>query len=358
MGNSKLTNDPNSSLEIAGARGQEAVAVYFPQSRNTRRFALVSNVLAAMRIHHVAVIPLLQRKRFGGLVKTATSSPYCRTVFWKPASANIVIGEADRIPARSLKSARKTLFLSYDTRTFLNSEKRDDSFFHPILFHPNMITQAAYRRADELARNTERPVGILFGGNCDEATYTSSNMALEYGILNRIEISRLAKRMPDDKVFFPTSRDAFETALGNGELKNRLVWIDTTLFRIPQAEWLNLVSKSRFFICTPGVRYPYCQNLNEAMACGSVPLLQFPDAYYPPLVNGENCLSFRSDSDFSGKVVEALKMDHKHWMDLQKRSIGYHEDHLSLNALAGRLKAFFGDPERRAATWVLAGKGI
>ncbi len=310
-----------------------------------------------MNIHHVAVIPPLQRIRLGSLVKTSTSSPYCRTVFWKPASADIIIGEAGRIPAGSLKTARKTLFLSYDTKAFLASNKQMDVFFHPILFHPNMIKHVAYQRANELAQNTERPVGILFGGNCDEGTYASKIMEQEYGILNRIEISRIAANMPDTSVFFPTSREAFETALAKGELRKKLVWIDTTLFRIPQAEWLNLVSKSRFFICTPGVRYPYCQNLNEAMACGSVPLLQFPDAYFPPLESGTNCLSFKASEDFPDTVGQALKMNDSAWKGLRKRAIAYHEDHLSLNSLAGRLQAFFDDPERKESTWVLAGKG-
>ena len=219
-----------------------------------------------------------------------------------------------------------------------------------------MINEASYSQARVLSNQTDRPIGVLFAGNCDATIYMRTDMGTRYGLLNRVEIAALASKRTGQQVFIPDDRARFEEALSKGELRDRLVWIDTNFFRIPQSQWLSLIAKSRFFVCTPGVQYPYCQNLNEAAACGSVPILQFPDAYFPALENGRNCLSFEVAMDFPEVIASALAMGEQHRLTLSKGTIAYHEAHLSLDAIRARLSEFFLDGEKADMTWVMAGK--
>lgn len=268
----------------------------------------------------------------------------------------MVIGTRTDLFGSKAAAIEKKLILSFDTNAYLAGETIQPAFFHPILFHPDLISEQAYEQAAALADGKDRRIGILFAGNCDPRVYDTPGIGEQYGVMNRIEIEGMVNRLPPETVFKPRSEAELIEQLETGGLTDRLVWIDTKHLRIPQDQWLAFIAQARFFLATPGVEYPYCQNLNEAAACGAVPLLEFPNAYQPALRDGTNCLTFDDFESFAATVKNAVETRKTDWLAMSNAAIGYHQTHLSLAALQKRLRLFLEDPEQTSQTWVMAGK--
>lgn len=330
--------------------------VYIPARRNGRRFTVVSKVLSAAGIHHRAVFPALRRFKLGRLERSAIESRFCIAGWRLPSSPSLLITDQPKAAA----NADKVIEISYDLPGAAGRRLTPDEVFHPILFHPDQINDQAYVRAAALSQHKKRPLTMLFAGNCDPATYDTPQMDSEFGLLNRHELHRLVQALPEDKTVFPKTAQELADLI-NGAEKNKkplkkLVWVDTRDFRIPAAQWFDLISKAGFFLCTPGARYPWCQNLNEAMACGTVPVLQYPHLYNPALQQGGCALSFAGKSDFGTVMQEALTMRESRIKQLSANALQYHEGHLSLGRIVSVIRAFIEDPERKKLVWYLAGR--
>lgn len=337
---------------ISGSDPDLSVTVLMPSSRNGRRFALVSNVLSQMGIHHNAVFPVFRRLKLKGLERAAANSRFCHLRWKVPKKSNVLITDLNKENRHG-----KTIRISYDFKSHLFGKRRDDTLFLPILFHPNLLDHKSYEQAEELSQYRDRDIGVLFAGNCDQKTYDNDRISEQFGLANRHELYQAALKLPSDMTYFPKTREEFEDALAKGQLKNKFVWIDTELFRVPQNKWLALVASARYFFCTPGVHYPYCQNLNEAMACGTVPVLQYPQYYLPPLADGENCMVFDTSKAIEATLRQVLDPEREsQWLTRSAAAKAWHEAHLSLNVACLRLAEFLEDPKREEMTWILAGK--
>ena len=67
-----------------------------------------------------------------------------------------------------------------------------------------------------------------------------------------------------------------------------------------------LLARSEFALCPPGVFMPHSHNLVEALAVGTIPVLNYPDFCRPPLTPGADCLAFRTPEDLIAAVRHAL----------------------------------------------------
>lgn len=328
-----------------------SIAVDMPSRRNGRRFAIVSTVLSQMGLPHWAFFPLLRRIGLKGIEQRAVNSGLCSLAFDRRKTFDLLVTDHE-----SGIRSRKVLKVDYDFMKHLRGEETAQTLFLPILFHPDMLNTEAYEKASGLAVKDKRPIGALFAGNCDQATYDNPEIEAQYGLLNRYSIMQLASKLPAGQVVFPLDRRSFDEALIAGKLADKLVWIDTNRFRIAQNEWLDIIGKSRHFVCTPGVRYPYCQNLNEAMACGSVPILQYPDFYQPSLRDGANALVFSNGVDFAKTIGRALETNPADWGQISRSAVEYHDSRLGLLRVNAAISDFLADESRERMTWVMAGK--
>ncbi len=326
------------------------VTLYMPSPRNRRRFALFSTLLSEMKVHHKAIFPLFRRLKLKGYAATAMQSPYCHYSWRRPLETGLLITDQD-----VNNEGGKTINVTYDFMKHLKTEKQGETLFLPILFHPNILNEANYVRSSELSKIKTRPIGVLFAGNCDPEIYNNSRIQTQYGLFNRHELFQHAQTLPPDQVYIPHSRVAFDEALHNGSLANRFVWIDTGKFRIPQTEWLELLAKAQYFFCTPGVRRPYCHNLNEASACGTVPVLQYPGLYRPSLKNGENCIAYEDASELRGILQRLLTEDKTTWRARSNSAVEWHQKHMSLDHARDQIKCFLSDTRRKQMTWILSG---
>ncbi len=328
----------------------ERAAIDLRAGRNLRRAVMISNTLSAMSLPHDLVLPFTKFVRREALGRLAIDRRFCRLRWLRSGPYRIVFSdrEADGDEA-------KHVLVRYDAEKAQLGKESD--LFLPLLFHPNLLTGDHYREAENLAKSKSRPIGMLFAGNCDRETYDKARIRHEFGLMNRFDIYQAVTDLPDKHVWIPDNRDALEASLSAGELRTKLVWIDTRRFRIDRSEWLSVLAKTRYFLCTPGVHYPFCHNLNEAMACGAVPVLEYPYLYHPPLTDGLDCIQFSGAQDLLVKIRETSAQNPEdHWQERSEAARHYHELHLSLGCLIGKLKAFLADHTRNKLLWHMAGK--
>lgn len=164
------------------------------------------------------------------------------------------------------------------------------------------------------------------------------------------------KRLPSKAVLFPETLGEIEAILNSANVEGRLVWLDTQKIKIEQSRWLELLSKTRYFLCAPGVAYPYCHNLNEAMACGAVPVLQFTDFYVPILEHEKECIAFSHIDELQDLIAKLAGTEQSVWLAQSAMAVDYHRKHLSLDAFHIQLQRFIDDQEEMVMDWQSAGQ--
>ena len=74
---------------------------------------------------------------------------------------------------------------------------------------------------------------------------------------------------------------------------------------------------------------PHSHNIIEAMSVGTIPLIQFGDRFYPPLIDGENAIFFRDLNDLKNKIEYISHLEENEISQLRINVIDYYENNLS-----------------------------
>lgn len=284
------------------------------------------------------------RKR---LAKTA-----CPVVYLSGEPTKLLISDQ---PGR--KTGAKKILVSYDVAALRGSSLPDAAMVVPIMFNPSLLTREAYEKAEQFATRTDRPIKMLFAGNCDPGTYGGRLMEQKYGLFNRYRLLELSRELLGERMFFPENYAQLKAAAQDGSLTDRFVWVDTNRFAIPMQDWLSVLSMTEYFFCAPGVAYPYCHNFNESAACGCVPVLQYSDWLMPALTDGEHCVAFDSESTLRARVSGLLSGERDaQWGAMSSSIRKYHRDYLGLDVCMRQIADFVTDPDRKTMTWFMAGK--
>lgn len=73
---------------------------------------------------------------------------------------------------------------------------------------------------------------------------------------------------------------------------------------------------------------PMCHNVIEAMAVGTIPIINYPEWLNPGLVDMENCIAFDSKADLAKKITEVLNMKREQIDEMRTRVIEYYQNNL------------------------------
>jgi hypothetical protein len=119
--------------------------------------------------------------------------------------------------------------------------------------------------------------------------------------------------------------------------------IDSRTFRVPQEYWIEVLSRFDFFIATPGFCMPQSHNLMEAMAAGTVPVLQYYGDLRPGLRPGVDCVGFEDAGTLQGALRSVLDMGETEVERLRTGISGYFTEHVDPSNVVGKLlKATMG----------------
>lgn len=115
--------------------------------------------------------------------------------------------------------------------------------------------------------------------------------------------------------------------VNEGEYSNKCVIVDRHQFSIREP-WLEVLSKSNFFVCPPGVIMPSSHNSIEAMAVGTIPLINYPEWFYPRLEHMKNCIEFSNEKDLISQVKHISNMKQTQIEQMRNNVIEYYEKYL------------------------------
>lgn len=328
------------------------VLIEITKPKNGRRVQLLSAILSTMNMRHAVRIPFWRPGLLPGAMHRRLAKTNCPIVWRSPPPERLYVTDS---PNKGV--GQKRIILSYDTKSLFEGNPDQGALVLPIMFNPSLLNPAGYAEAERLSANTERPIKIIFAGNCDPKAYDAKLLADRYGLLSRHRLHMAVKQMFGDAIFVPTSFGHLLEAARSGELWDRFVWIDTSQFSVPMSAWLETLSMSQYFFCAPGVAYPYCHNFNESIACGCVPILQYDKWIFPRLAHAANCFAFDGLDDLRELVNGLFSGAHDaRWSEMSRAIVGYHQTHLSFAFCMSQIQAFIDDPGRQEMTWIMAGK--
>lgn len=210
----------------------------------------------------------------------------------------------------------------------------------PYVMHP-LIYHLGLHRGLEALRKTPASLRLFFGGNLDPKLYDSKTLFEQYGTLSRLKVIQLLRtRLPEHLKREIQNQNDLQTAIEAHF--GGFTWISKPDMKIPVSEWLVLLSKCDFFLACPGVSKPMCHNCVEAMSVATIPLLEYPEFFHPPLEHGKNCLVYNGEEDLLNKVNTLIYIDTHAIRTLQQGVVDYYESHLSPEAFGRTISSLTG----------------
>ncbi len=256
------------------------------------------------------------------------------SLIWRaPAGVRPSVLWTDRVlPVDSPERRRygKVMHVGYDYRPRL--PLAPSHFAVPMSMHPQVYEK--YRDHLKLVayRRSERRTRGLFAGAWNSPGYDKPIMSDLYGIESRYRIVRFLRDSGSVKLI---RTEPELTALLAGGYCDEFVLLDGGL-RIDQARWLKLLSQADFFLCPPGVSYPPSHNAVEAMAVGTIPLINYPQWFSPPLCDGVNCVTFATLDDLKRAIARIQAMGEGQISQMRQCVLAYYEQHLDADVVARR----------------------
>lgn len=328
-----------------GRDGEKSALVVFKEVVVPRKLYQVTTLLRTSGYRVYVRIGLREYLRYNYIGRLIFNHENIYMVKGPLPAADVLVLDAE--DAYEVLPDQKVLLTDY---RFFPPDHRffEENCFFPIMYHPRLMSRENYRMAGDLSEKDDRKILALFAGNLDPERYDNEVMRKRFGIDTRSEVigwitgSELIRK----RVYRPDSFDEFVDAMNLGELLSRIVIMDTRRCQIPQQLWLDTLSEVRYFITVPGLTHPFCHNMAESMSVGAVPVLQYPDFFYPVLRDGETCFSFRTREDLEQLLLgmtdtgDVPGWDIGLWKQMRRNVTVYHQRFLSPGGFKTRMEEF------------------
>jgi hypothetical protein len=206
-------------------------------------------------------------------------------------------------------------------------------------------------------RNQLRSMKIFFSGNQDPQAYGSMIYRLFFDKMNRLEIlAQIRSELKETQL-------SSEVPSKDQRYLNKMVLLDWSWSpeasrnlnkRIDNHDWLSQIAQSHFFLCPPGIRTPFCHHTIESMSVGTIPILEYPELFDPPLIHMKNAICFSGPKDLVEKIELVLSLDVSVILEMSKLVADYYDDFLQLsrtptqiiNADSDRLELYINGEEK------------
>lgn len=205
----------------------------------------------------------------------------------------------------------------------------------PYSFFPAVWDHREDDRFDEYRQRT-RLWRLFFGGHCSQASYSRIRKYTRLKPVNRFHVVAETNRFFADSTLMITSDEQLDAAQqGRHE---SFVMIDNAKYRTVPEAWLGLLAQSDFFLAAPGCDYPLSHNAIEAIAVGTIPVLEYESLFSPALRDGANCITYRGITGLRAALARIESMDQVEIQRIREGAIQYYESHLSPSAFRQQLE--------------------
>jgi len=210
-----------------------------------------------------------------------------------------------------------------------------DPLIMPYPVHPLLSGADLPQRLEALRRN-EKKLRIFFSG--DTKGYTKNRIHFPNTKVPRLVVIETILEELGEKTIHIKDEDSLNKVFA-GDFINSCVIVDTGKMWVDPSDWLPNLSKTDFFICPPGYVMPMCHNVIEAMAVGSIPIINYPEWLNPTLKHMENCIVFNDKKDLIRQIKGVLELEQKKVSEMRLRVIDYYENHLSPGKFIGHIES-------------------
>lgn len=247
----------------------------------------------------------------------------------------VIINEQSLPPMPVTDSVAPSFTLSLE----VNETLAANEFPWPFPLFPGVYQRGQDLKLPDL-RTQPRLWDCFFGGQSAAGKYDTDWVRSVYGRITRkryLEIVRETVVAQQATLVDPESNE--QLLQWQHQPVTGAVLIRNECCKIEIDQWLATLARARFFFACPGVRYPMSHNAVEALAVGTVPIIEYGDDFYPALQDGVNCLSFDGETGLQQAIERALKMPIDEWQQLSQNAIQYYEDFTRPEAVISNLLA-------------------
>jgi hypothetical protein len=267
-----------------------------------------------------------------------TPAPYKRMLLAEDyARVRHVSAETDSIKLHCSGGVTKTIKLVFGYQLFKN---KIDAYYLPYTLHPRFYQNYADNTDFSPYRNQEKKARIIFAGNFERKAYSRAILKEDFeGTIFRVEVLDhiAANFSSDSRIVYSSTKDHLYTLLDSGAARNSFIISEA---KTPTEDWLPFLSKGNFYLCLPGGAMPLSHNAFEAMAVGTIPILQYKDLFYPPLEHMKNCIAYESYETLDEALEMALNMKEEELLRMQAEVIQYYDTYLATRQVIKRIKTF------------------
>lgn len=238
----------------------------------------------------------------------------------------------------------KSFKLNFDYFNFTNNLSKN-KIVVPYPLHPSNYFITKSINYLNYYRKQFRKYKIFFSGNIYKFSYDSIQLKEAFGINSRFEtIEYLKCKLIENQLIIVDNDVSWNNIQENGF--NGLVLIDwywnpketyNMGVKIDASKWLETLSYSSFFLACPGVVMPHSHNLFEAMAVGTIPIIQFGEIFYPPLEDNVNAIFFKDLEDLILKINYIINLNENEISKLSENVIKYYETQVSPKSFGNKL---------------------
>lgn len=221
--------------------------------------------------------------------------------------------------------------------------KVGETIWIPYFMHMRVVELGCAARLAEFRRNPKK-LRAFFGGNVAPAYYANPDLH-RYGQPTRVEGMNALLSVQDARIRAMDDAKQFERCLAEEPYRAECLLLKTGhTFPIHPVRWLGIVSQSDFFVCLSGTDLPMCHHAIEALAVGTVPIISYPDWFYPPLEHRKNALVYSGVADLAVRVREALDMSKDEILRMRKNAMEYYDRYLTHERFREELRRCQGGP--------------
>jgi len=223
------------------------------------------------------------------------------------------------------------------------NDVNENDFFYPIGLHKTYLNKSCESDVLNKALNGNRKIGAVFAGNVmddKKRNYYNMDITKKYLEINtRKEVfNYILNNLPKDILYTPNNLESFLKDLQEGILINKVVLLNTEIFKIPKEIYFNILLNSNFYIHMCGFIQPYCHNQMESKLAGCIPVTQFARFFVPPYSHEKNGLLYNTLEELlqllrnisSGKYSDYI-------ISMRNEIVNYYINYYSLDSFKNKL---------------------
>jgi hypothetical protein len=224
-------------------------------------------------------------------------------------------------------------------------DEQIDAYYLPYTLHPRFYRTFSDNTNFDACRKASRATRIIFSGNFERSLYNNKVLKDNFGwTISRVDILDHVKSAykDDPRILYAPTQKHFYDLLRQAESRSKFIIAEV---KTDPEDWLKILSSGDFYLCLPGMGMPWSHNAFEAMAVGTIPIIQYNHLFNPLLVHQENCLAYHDFDSFNTALELALNMKPEEVECMKANVIAYYDAYISTKQIIKRIQSFYASDE-------------